>query len=145
MDAQVMAGVAGAVAAAVDDAGDGSDDEMSDSAPFAFGADEHGSDVEDQAEEDRDWVPPPPSADGSSAQKSVDDRVRDLWIKWMVDHKIKNSATNPDTTHFAPWAEVGDAQNHRPREAFKANAGMKRRIRPERGNHEPVCRRSWKL
>jgi hypothetical protein len=100
MDAQVMAGVAGAVAAAVDDAGDGSDDEMSDSAPFAFGADELGSDVEDEAEEDRDWVPPPPSADGSSAQKSVDDRVRDLWIKWMVDHKIKNSATNPDTTHF---------------------------------------------
>ena len=94
-----MAAVAGAVAAAVDDAGDGSDDEMSDSAPFAWRADEHGSDVEYEAEEDSDWVQPPPSADGSFAQKSVDDRVRALWIKWMGDHKIKNIATDPDTIY----------------------------------------------
>ena len=66
------------------------------------------------------------------------DRVRDLWIKWMGEHNIKNADTNPDTTHCAPWAEVGDIQNHRPREGFKAKPGMKRRIRPERGNHDPV-------
>ena len=83
-------------------------------------------------------MPPPPSADGGSAQKSVGDRVRELWIKWMGEHNIKNADKNPDTTHFAPWAEVGDIQNHRPREGFKAKPGMKRRIRPERGNHDPV-------
>jgi len=95
MDAQVMAGVAGAVAAAVDVADDGSDDEMSDSAPFVLPrllrTDEHGSDLEDDPEEDMDYVPPPPPADCGSAQKSVDDRVRDLWFKWMGDHKIKNA------------------------------------------------------
>ena len=47
MDVQVMAGVAGAVAAAVDVADDGSEDEgsedeMSDNAPFVLAADEHG-------------------------------------------------------------------------------------------------------
>ena len=36
MDAQVMAGVAGAVAAAVDVAGDGSEDEMCDCAQFVL-------------------------------------------------------------------------------------------------------------
>ena len=77
MDAQVMAGVAGAVAAAVDVADDGSEDEMSDSVPFVLAPDEHGSDLEDESEEDSDYVLPPPSADGGSAQKSVDDRVRD--------------------------------------------------------------------
>ena len=37
-----MAGVAGVVAAAVDVADDGSEDEMSDNAPFVLAADEHG-------------------------------------------------------------------------------------------------------
>jgi hypothetical protein len=138
MDAQVMDGVAGAVAAAVDAVGGSSEEELSDAAPFAWGADEHGSDVEEDPVQDRNWVQPPPPADGGSAQKSVGDRVRELWIKWMGEHKIKNAGTNPDTTHFAPWAEVGEIQNHRPRELFKAKSGMKRRIRPERGNHAPV-------
>lgn len=138
MEAQVMAGVAGAVAAAVDVRNEESEEDMSDSAPFAFGPGEHGSDTEEEQVQNSDYVPPPPSADGGSAQKSVDDRVRDLWLKWMGDHKIKNMGTDPDTTHFAPWAEVGDIQNPRPREGFRAQEGMKRRMRPERGNHDPV-------
>ena len=138
MDAQVMAGVAGAVAAAVTVADEDSEEEMSDSTPFVLAPDEHGSDLEDEPEEDSDYVPPPPSVDGGSDQKSVDDRVHDLWFKWMGDHKIKNIGTDPDTTHFVPWSEVGDIQNQRPREGFKAQPGMKRRIRPERGNNDPV-------
>ena len=60
------------------------------------------------------------------------------WVSTISRTLTRFSHTNPDTTHFSPWAEVGDIQNHRPREVFKARPGMKRRIRPERGNHDPV-------
>jgi len=37
----------------------------------------------------------------------VQERVRDMWDQYMLDHKIKNAATDPSSTHFAPWAPVG--------------------------------------
>ena len=99
-----MTAVAAAVAATVAMWDEGSDDEMSDGALYVWGADEHGSDLEDDPPEDDDAVPPPPPAAAGPGPKSVQERVRDMWDQYMLDHKIKNAATDPSSTHFAPWA-----------------------------------------
>lgn len=133
-----MTAVAAAVAATVAMWDEGSDDEMSDGALYVWGADEHGSDLEDDPPEDDDAVPPPPPAAAGPGPKSVQERVRDMWDQYMLDHKIKNAATDPSSTHFAPWAPVGVVLGLRVREPFQGKAGMKQRIRPERLNTDSV-------
>jgi hypothetical protein len=64
--------------------------------------------------------------------------INPVEIPKSLDHKIKNFAADPDSTHFTPWAPVGDVQDLRPRHDFHAKPGMKRRIRPERKNDDPV-------
>jgi hypothetical protein len=65
-------------------------------------------DPEDDPVENDDGVLSPPPDAGISGPESVDERLRDLWSKYMVDHKNKNLGTDSDSTHFALWAAVGD-------------------------------------
>ena len=133
-----VAAATASVLAALDDA---SDDDMSDGELFMWGADELGSDVEDDLDEDDNGGPSAAPATGEphiSGQNSEEELVREKWKKYMSDHKIKNQGTNPDSTHFAPWAPVGQVQDFRPRQAFQPKPGLKQRIRPERQNDNPV-------
>jgi hypothetical protein len=117
--------------------GNGSDDEMSDGPLFVWGADEHGSDVEeDPADGDPTLRSLPPPAPGLGP-KSVDERVRELWMKYMRDHKIKSQGTDLESTPFAPWADVGDVQDLRPRMQFEGKPGMRNDSnRPERAERK---------
>jgi hypothetical protein len=104
---------------------------MSDGPLFVWGADEHGSDVEeDPADGDPTLRSLPPPAPGLGP-KSVDERVRELWMKYMRDHKIKSQGTDLESTPFAPWADVGDVQDLRPRMQFEGKPGMRKRIGPK--------------
>ena len=87
---------------------------MSDAALFVWGADEHGSYVDDDLVDAGPNAPPPPPPVPGPLPKSVDECVRELWIKYMHYHKIKNHDTDPDSTHFALWGDVDDVRDLRP-------------------------------
>ena len=133
-----MGTVAAATPEAARSAADDDEDDMEDFCPFAYLEGEGGSDMDisDDEGDGHALLPPPVPAQGPA--RSWEDRVTEMWNTFVGTKKGSKSTLDPDETHFVPWDDVNQEVQVAGRPVFTLKLGMKKRIRSERNNSNPV-------